>query len=360
MDNEKLPLTYPALTGIRAVAVYLVYLHHTNPFSVDRFGYFINGFISQFHIGVNIFFVLSGFLITLRYFESSKMQKRWLNKYLQNRIGRVYPMYFILTTVTMIVHFTQGQQDQPLLFTYFMNITFLRGFFDDWKFTLIAQGWSLTVEECFYLLAPLLFIVLRKGKWTLIAIAIGFILLGCSLVAVFSKTDFHGFFNSFQFLFSYTFFGRCAEFLIGAALVIVFQVQSKKEKKGFTYTLLGVALIILMISMMTILNMGFKSSIESMATIVINNFLLPAAIALFFYGLIREESLLKSILGSNLFITLGKASYTFYLIHVGLFYNLVNSYFPNDFLLTFLALNLISLALWFTLEEPLNRMIRSL
>ena len=99
---------------------------------------------------------------------------------------------------------------------------------------------------------------------------------------------------------------------------------------------------------------------NSIQIIAVNNFLLPAAIALFFYGMIREESIIKSILGSNLFVTLGKASYTFYLIHVGICYNFLNSYFANDFLLTFLILNLISLLLWYALEEPINRLIRSL
>ena len=148
-------------------------------------------------------------------------------------------MYFILTTITLIVFFMQGRQDHHPLFTYIMNITFLRGFFDDLKFTLIGPGWSLTVEECFYLLAPLLFLVFRKGKSFLFLTMVALLLFGCSLVVVFSKIDFYGFFNSYHFLFTYTFFGRCAEFLIGAALVIVFNAQSKKESKGFAYTLLG-------------------------------------------------------------------------------------------------------------------------
>ncbi len=46
--------------------------------------------------------------------------------------------------------------------TFFLNITFLRGFIESEKFSLVAQGWSLTVEETFYLIAPMIFFLLKK------------------------------------------------------------------------------------------------------------------------------------------------------------------------------------------------------
>lgn len=360
MDQEGRQPIIPALTGIRAVAAYLVYLHHTNPFTEERFGSFIHHFINQFHIGVSIFFVLSGFLITLRYFESSTLNGPWLRKYFQNRIARVYPMYFILTTFTAILYFIQHRPDQHPLFTYIMNITFLKGFFDDLKFTLLGQGWSLTVEECFYISAPLLFIGFRKSKSFLFFFTAAGITTGCLLVYLFSDANFFGFFKSFNFLFTYTFPGRCAEFLIGAAVVILFRPQLlKSEKKKSKLTLLGLALIIAVVTFMTFIEINNKSSLYGIEKIVVNNFMLPSAIAVLFYGLITEASSLKKILGSSPLILLGKASYTFYLIHVGVIYSFLNNLVSGNFLLIFMLINLISLVLWFTLEEPLNRLIRS-
>ena len=55
---------FPALTGIRAVAAFMVYIHHRNPFDEVFFGKKIHDFFGEFHVGVTIFFVLSGFLIT--------------------------------------------------------------------------------------------------------------------------------------------------------------------------------------------------------------------------------------------------------------------------------------------------------
>ena len=62
-------VNFPALTGIRALAAFMVYIHHYNPFSIEFFGKYIHDFFSEFHIGVTIFFVLSGFLICNRYFD---------------------------------------------------------------------------------------------------------------------------------------------------------------------------------------------------------------------------------------------------------------------------------------------------
>jgi len=359
MNNGNTQHNFPALTGIRAVAAWLVYLYHSNPFSPERFGNFINTFVSQLHIGVTMFFVLSGFLITLRYYDTSTPTQPWLRKYFQNRIARVYPMYFILTTFTLVVLFLQDKQGQHPLFVYLMNISFLKGFFDDLKFTLIGQGWSLTVEECFYITAPLLFIGFRRSKWFIFLIAIATLASGLLLVFSFQKVSFYGFFSNYTFLFTYTFLGRCVEFLWGAGLVIFFRSHLTKNKAGIILTSSGAMLIIGLIILMSVLDTNTTGECKP-AIIAINNFLLPGAIALLFYGLMREKTFVKTILGSSMFVVSGKVSYTFYLIHVGVFYTLINFYLPNDYLLTFLLLNLIALGLWYTIEEPLNRLIRRL
>jgi peptidoglycan/LPS O-acetylase OafA/YrhL len=114
-----------------------------------------------------------------------------------------------------------------------------------------------------------------------------------------------------------------------------------------------------LVVLMSILDMN-TAGVYRPATIVINNFLLPGAIALFFYGLIRENTFVQTMLSSKIPVMLGKASYTFYLIHAGIIYSLINHLFPGEYLLSFLLLNLIALTLWHTLEEPLNSIIRSL
>ena len=71
----------PALTGIRIIAAYMVFFHHYNPINKDFFGIVIYNFFTELHVGVTLFFVLSGFLITHRYYDFSKINyKQYLLK----------------------------------------------------------------------------------------------------------------------------------------------------------------------------------------------------------------------------------------------------------------------------------------
>ena len=95
----------PALTGVRAVAAYLVFLHHFNPFQSAGTAQLLHRIVLELHIGVAIFFVLSGFLITLRYSNSTQWTWRWWGTYLRNRFARIYPMYFLLTCAFFLWQF---------------------------------------------------------------------------------------------------------------------------------------------------------------------------------------------------------------------------------------------------------------
>jgi peptidoglycan/LPS O-acetylase OafA/YrhL len=350
MKQSELPVDsnyFQALTGVRAIAAWLVFFHHYNPFSAEQFGSVINQFVQEFHVGVSIFFVLSGFLITHRYFRLPS-GFRW-QPYLVNRIARVFPMYFLITTLTFIL-----QADSSWLL-YFLNITFLRGFFDELKFSLVGQGWSLTVEECFYLLAPIGFFFVRKSKNCLIVLPVFLVGVGCLLVFFFGSKAGYGFFGDFNFMFIYTFFGRCFEFFAGVALAVFLRPNSRQ---GSWLTWAGLLIATGLVFVMSRLGSQGVSGIQSSTGLVINNLLLPVAIAIFFYGLIREQSIIRSFLSMKPLQILGKASYTFYLIHVGVISLWVDAYLNGNLLMLFVLLNLLAIALWWLLEDPLNRLIK--
>ncbi len=97
----------PALTGVRALAAYLVFIsHYADVFDTIAMPHAcIRRFFNEFHIGVTIFFVLSGFLIAFRYFDSFQLNGDWFKQYLKNRVARIYPMYFLLTAGVFIYYF---------------------------------------------------------------------------------------------------------------------------------------------------------------------------------------------------------------------------------------------------------------
>jgi peptidoglycan/LPS O-acetylase OafA/YrhL len=344
---------FPALTGIRALAAYMVYIHHFNPFSIEIFGKYGHDFFSEFHIGVTIFFVLSGFLIGNRYFDEPNFSYK---NYLINRVARIYPMYFILTTLTFAffaVVYSQNSWND--LQNYFYNITFLKGFSDDLKFTGIAQGWSLTVEEVFYFTAPLFFILIKKSRFFLVAIPLFFIGFGLGLVSYFSGMYCNGFMKSTNFMLDFTFFGRICEFFVGIGLALIIR-KEVPNFKGITY--IGLVGIVLSVCALVSLKVEGGFGVDNLTGKFINTLLLPVfGIAPLFLGLIKEKTFISDFFSTKVLQLLGKSSFIFYLIHLGIVVTVLNKINSNQWFV-FIALNGISILLYLYIETPLNKLIR--
>ena len=354
---------FPALTGIRAVAAYSVFLLHFNPFrTFDDVQSAASNVVNELHVGVCIFFVLSGFLICLRYFDSFSFDKKWFIRYLQNRVARIYPMYFLLTTLTFIVAAVaaDGQFDGSL---YAAHITFVRGFFDDLRFTGIGPGWSLTVEECFYFSAPVIFLLAKRFRlaWQPLFL----ILTACALVFISQKTGASqtaGFFGSYKNTLIYTFFGRCFEFYVGIQLALIFKKRRRaaSEFPSAYFTALGASWIAACVVALSLLKTpDVAQGLLTPLGIVVNNLVLPFGVAFLFWGLLTEKTALRRALETPLAEVLGKSSYIFYLIHVGVISAfLTENITAHHILPTFIALNIVAIALFYWIEEPLNRRIR--
>jgi peptidoglycan/LPS O-acetylase OafA/YrhL len=378
----------PALTGVRAIAAFLVFFHHFNqldfPFPLRRT-------LNEFHMGVTMFFLLSGFLICMRYYDSCELSETWFRKYIKNRIARIYPMYLLLTLATFGLYFLFGGEASVLngfgspIVLLLLNVFFLRGFFDDFKFTGVGQGWSLTVEESFYFLAPLFFMQMKKNKKAIIYLPILLLSIGCLLVLIFRNFSFFGFFGNFTFMFLYTFLGRCVEFFIGMGLALIVLKQNEEDRKYPIFTFLGIFGIAASIGIMASVPLnGIEYGLYHPIGIITNNLILPIGIAFFYFGVIKERSIIRKFLSSATMQLLGKSSYIFYLIHIGVianftkiwtrsgvdaFYNWLDlkgfdwfSEHLNDSVLfigtVFIILNLVSILLYKTIEEPVNLYIR--
>ena len=379
----------PALTGVRALAAYLVFISHFAYIFDSAFPHFMRRFFLEFHIGVTIFFVLSGFLIAFRYYDNFQLSSDWFKQYLKNRVARIYPMYFLLTIGAFICYFFTHEPavvgDFPsAIGLFFMHITFVRGFFYDLNFTGIGQGWSLTVEECFYFSAPIVFFIAKKyNKFYLQVLAItGF---GMLMVLIFRNVNWYGFFGNFTFMMLYTYFGRCFEFFVGIKLALLIRRKGTARSNKVPYTYIGFILIFVCVGIMSRLPIpqGWSAGLHNPIGIITNNYLLPICIATFFYGLITEGSRMKKVLANPFVELLGKSSYIFYLIHLGYLYNIIHhtfdwlneqvfalydkwdvewlspfQYDSLNLLYTFIVLNCVSILLFRFIEEPLNHYIR--
>jgi len=338
------PSYYTALTGLRAIAAYMVFFHHYNPFFCFGKETVLYGFFSEMHIGVTLFFVLSGFLIAHNYYTTQIDFK----KYMVNRIARIYPMYFILTTLSFVlINVWQNPNRFSAIEVYLSNITFLRGFSDALKFTGIPQGWSLTVEEVFYFLAPLAFLFLKKNKSWFFGLPILFFILGIVFIKVFNHLDLP-IMEDLNFMLDFTFFGRSFEFFAG-----VFLAVNLHKMKSITLRWTWIGCFFIILSLLSLYFLKPNASAEGTDLYLgkcINTVLLPLLGFLpLFYGLISEETWLSRVLKTSLFQLLGKSSYVFYLIHMGIFYIALNKV-TSSYTLLFLGLNGISFLLSLCLE----------
>lgn len=329
--------------------------------------------MNEGHVGVGIFFVLSGFLIATRYADGLTLTTSWWRRYMQNRVARIYPLYFLLTCLTFGVAALQPASpfasysplDKVLILG--LNITFLRGFFEQFVFSGIAQGWTLSVEETYYLSAPLVLLVLNRTRFRYTWLIFGVLTLaavGAAIVRIAPHP--YGFFSTYKFMCIFTLFGRVGEFATGMALAYALKRGSLPSRLSLTW--LGLLWMAVCIVGMTFLRVEGVEGIEnsSYGLLIVNNLFFPLGVAALLGGLIQEDTWLRRLLSTKAADVLGKSSYAFYLVHMGVIAGLVH----NEQLiasignvlttiLTFVAMLLVAWLAWRFVEEPLREKLHA-
>lgn len=141
------------LDGIRAVAVGLVLITHlwTYPSAFPK----LNLLAAAGWIGVDLFFVLSGFLIT-GILRGAREDPSYYRNFYARRALRIFPLYFLLLTLVFLVRplFSDHAKvaDEWMYWLYLGNFALAAG---GWQLFLIDITWSLSLEEQFYLLWPM-------------------------------------------------------------------------------------------------------------------------------------------------------------------------------------------------------------
>jgi len=167
------------LDFFRTLAILLVLISHTRHFfTYIRLEYFNIWYLSiGGYLGVELFFVLSGFLIgdqLYKYVINSKNHFYNLKVFYLRRWFRTLPLYYFFLVIYIIFHHFYFHKDY---FPYF-HIFFLQNF-DPQAVKFFAVSWSLSVEEWFYLLIPfLLLLSFKLNKYKFLPLFSVFILVG--------------------------------------------------------------------------------------------------------------------------------------------------------------------------------------
>jgi peptidoglycan/LPS O-acetylase OafA/YrhL len=156
----------PGLDGIRALAVCAVVWHHTHG-GIKYLPMTTNGFL-----GVDVFFVLSGFLITtLLIRERAKIGKISLKNFYVRRSLRIFPLYYLILFI-LAVYFIVigGSSSQRALFN--AELPFHLTYTSNWveAHSIMAITWSLSTEEQFYLCWPLLLVLFKRFSALLLSV----------------------------------------------------------------------------------------------------------------------------------------------------------------------------------------------
>lgn len=159
---------FKELDSIRFLSIFLVVLHHQ---FLDQ-NKFLLWLKSYGWVGVDIFFVMSGFLITsILLKEIEKNQTIELKKFWLKRIFRLWPSWLLVLFISTFLVFNLGRNNQEIAnslaskwWHYYLHFgNYSHAIFDKLH-TLFSHFWSLAVEEHFYLIWPILLMGIHRFK----------------------------------------------------------------------------------------------------------------------------------------------------------------------------------------------------
>jgi peptidoglycan/LPS O-acetylase OafA/YrhL len=275
----------PKLDGIRFIAIMSVITAHFAP-SIG------NHFSAAFY-GVNLFFVLSGYLIT-NILISSKYDfgKSYLN-FVARRALRIFPAYYLTVAILFFLDSEMVKPDLPYILTYTYNysIDYSKPFPDHIYF------WSLAVEEQFYLIFPLIVLSLRKKQKILIGVF--FLIISFAFILVFIDL-----LNLRQ----YNYVGlhtNMAPLTLGALGALI-NKDSKHIKFIFNNIYIEILLILALLFILKTQNWNSKIIFSS----ILNMFIILKASTFNF-----KIGFLDRFLQNKVVVYVGKVSYGVYLYH---------------------------------------------
>lgn len=338
------------IDGLRAIAILPVIFFHAG-FNNFDYGY----------LGVDIFFVISGFLITSFIVNDLKLEKFKVLNFFDRRARRILPglVFIMIASIPLALVYMQPDDlenfGQSLFATSLFSNNILlyltSGYWDiASEFKPLLHTWSLSVEEQYYVVFPFLMILIWKLKsfWLMFLL-----FLFLSIISFF-----YYYFGSFgnesiesraSFL---LLFGRAWQILLGAigaliSLKVITKIDTVKKFYKEFICLLGISLILLSMfhSLIFELNQIYLPVLASIGTLLLLVFS-------------NQNLIATALLRSKLFVWIGLISYSLYLWHQPIFaFARIRSFDEPSFVsMILLILFLIPLA---TLSFKLERFFKN-
>lgn len=308
---------------MRSIAILLVLFYHAwiflSPFFQKVGMLFFMGFW-----GVELFFVLSGFLVGGIFIKSyinhkADISHSFILSFWKRRWIRTIPIYLFALLLNFIVLSFVLNIEIDFPFKYFLFIQNL----DSAHPSFFPEAWSLAIEEWFYILLPVLFLYKNVPKNFSGVLYTILLMIGVYTLIRFLNTDINTFdINDWDKNVRKVVVNRLDSILYGVLIFVFIYFKSEVIKnnryKLFTIGLLGVVFsyLLFFLKVSTIFNQVFFLSTTSLSFAL----LIP-----FFYYFKFKHAIVKNI---SLYISL--ISYTLYLFHYTLIFRLMNNYFLGN------------------------------
>ena len=239
MNKQKKIIPYrPDIDGLRAIAVLAVIFYHLDV-----------PFISGGFVGVDIFFVISGYLISCIIYSEIKAQSFSLSNFYIRRIRRIFPLlFFILFITTIAASFILPQLQLSEFYASILSVAWFMSNIFFWLhndyFSVAAElkpllhTWSLSVEEQFYVFFPLLMLMLvNKHRYQIMVSMLVLLLIFSFVLSIYLSDNY----SSANFYLAPT---RAWEFLLGTLLAVDIVPNIKQKLTRQYVALLGFGMVI--------------------------------------------------------------------------------------------------------------------
>ncbi len=329
-----------SLTTLRALAAFLVFMYHYGwLFPPETRGAAAGAAVPLLplwrsgQVGVSIFFVLSGFLITRLYYDRFAAGRGTLRLYFVKRVARIWPLFLCFAAIQHAALLLRGTPPDA---GWLVTGTMTQGFFRDLRYAGLPTAWSLTIEENFYAVAPAIYIALAAlalgrgaarrpwrpavtARFAGVLAGAAAVLLGTAVAAMELARglgwSFGGFMGDFPHLLHATLGGRFPEFALGIACAFVHrQGRLPALLRGGRATALAVACAGGIAGCLWWKDAAIAAG--STAQNYAGSYAVALLTGLLILALSREESRAARVLSGGWAVYLGRISYGFYLIQL--------------------------------------------
>lgn len=296
------------LNGIRSIAIISVILYHFN------FTFFKGGFL-----GVDIFFVMSGFLTCSKLILEYENDNLFLKDFYKKRFLRIFPslifmISFVLLFILLFENYIFSYEKTNAVFSIlglnnyfqvFQNIDYFEKSIYPMPF---IHMWSLAIEIQFYILFPIFLKKLLKSKTKKDVSKILFVIALISSISLFVQFNYLN-----PTLAYYGTFSRLTSLLLGAIVALNFKEYKSLVKNRFSKNTIKLITYILLI-----LIFDFLIIVEGSSKFIYNfGFLYFGVItSLLIVFLASEETFIKKIFSKEIFKYIATRSYNYYLWHI--------------------------------------------